>query len=120
MNKFGKVEDREVEQKETAMNTLNELEKKIDEAKIQQSDIYIETPGTTGRVGDTVKKDMQLDLMKHDDRNEENKVMEDIYPLAIHDENKMACSNKENVVLDKDDLEDIIDKLGVEDNLCPK
>lgn len=47
-------------------------------------------------------------------------VMEDIMPLAIQVEKQLACSNKDNTVIDEDDLEDTIDRVGIEGNLSPK
>lgn len=47
-------------------------------------------------------------------------VMEDIFPLAIQVEKQITSSNKDNVVLDEDDLKDTIDKVGLEGNLSPK
>lgn len=47
-------------------------------------------------------------------------VMEDIMTLAIQVENQIACSNKDNTIMDEANLEDTIDRVGIEGNLPAK
>lgn len=47
-------------------------------------------------------------------------MIEDALPLAIQAGNQLACSNKENIMLDKADIENNIDKAEVDGNLSPK
>ncbi|XP_047252236.1 uncharacterized protein LOC124887098 [Capsicum annuum] len=68
----------------------------------------------------TDKSHMQVVVLQPDIQKEDMEVLEDIMPLVVQVEKQLQYSNKENAIMNEDNLEETINKLRIDGNLSPK